>query len=360
MWQITGQNKIVSLLQRSLEQGSLAHAYLFVGPPHVGKMTLAINLAQAVNCDGAERPCGECVPCRKIASGKHADVQIAGITQQANSDEKSKTEISIDQVRAIQHSSNLPPFEGKYRVYIIDGAEQLSIEAANCLLKTLEEPPERVIFILLTINDRDRLPATVVSRCQRLQLFPLAVAEVVTALVERWGIEQQKAELLARLSHGCLGWAVTAASDATVLEQRRNLITRLLEVVQTGDERFVYAGQLALQFGRNRDSVYHVLSLWLDWWRDALLVKTGNNEAVTNTDFLPTLSEMAQRYSLPQIRSVIGGIQDVEKQLRQNANAQLALEVMMLNIPKREKVGEDLGDKIYEGVRVSGLRGKYS
>lgn len=336
MWQTIGQTKIVSLLQRSLEQRSLAHAYLFVGPPHVGKMTLAINLAQAVNCESADRPCGKCVPCLKIASGKHADVQVVGVARDEKSEDKTKTEIGIDQVRDIQHSSSLPPFEGKYRVYIIDGAEQLSMEAANCLLKTLEEPPEKVIFILLTINDRDRLPATVVSRCQRLQLSPLTVAEIEAALAERWSIELQKAKLLARLSHGCLGWAVTAALDAAVLEQRASLINRLLEVTQSGDERFVYASQLATQFSRDRDSVYRVLDLWLDWWRDVLLVKAGTIEAVTNIDFEKTLSEMAERHSLSRLRSVIGGVQDAGKQLRQNVNAQLALEVMMLNIPGKE------------------------
>ncbi|GAI32367.1 unnamed protein product, partial [marine sediment metagenome] len=189
----------------------VAHAYLFVGPPHVGKMTLALNLAQALNCEAVEPPCGECLPCQKIASAKYVDVQIIGLTTDGDSVEaKPRTEISIDQIREMQHSASLPPFEGKYKVFIIDGAEHLSSEAANCLLKTLEEPVGRVIFILLATNDK-LLPATVISRCQRLELPPLAVSEVEAALNSRWGIESQKAKLLARLSHGCLGWALSAA-----------------------------------------------------------------------------------------------------------------------------------------------------
>jgi len=114
------------------------------------------------------------------------------------------------------------------------------------------------------------------------------------------------------------------------------MIDRLLEAVNAGDARFVSAAQLASQFSKDRDSVYEVLGLWLDWWHDLLLVKTSNAELVTNIDYTQTLSGLAQGYSLARIRSVIDGIQSVERQLRQNANAQLALEVMMLNIPETE------------------------
>lgn len=151
MWKVVGQTRAVSLLQHSLERGLLAHAYLFVGPPHVGKMTLALNLAQALNCEAAAPPCGECAACQKIALVKHADVQVIGLVDGSNSVEaRSRAEIGIDQIREIQHSSSLPPFEGRYKVFIIDGAELLSTEAANCLLKTLEEPVDRVMFILLS------------------------------------------------------------------------------------------------------------------------------------------------------------------------------------------------------------------
>ena len=186
MWQVIGQTRAVSLLQRSLETDSLAHAYLFVGPAHVGKMTLALNLAQALNCEKAESPCGQCAPCLKIASAKHADIQIIGLSQHGDSAEtKSRVEISIDQIRQVQHSASLPPFEGRYRVFIIDGAELLSNEAANCLLKTLEEPVDKVVFILLTTNEQ-LLPTTVISRCQRGELLPMSATDIEEALNKSW------------------------------------------------------------------------------------------------------------------------------------------------------------------------------
>ncbi len=206
-WQVIERSKVVPLLQSSLEHGRLPNAYLLVGPAHVGKMTLALDLAQALNCEAAHPPCGKCDACRKIAAGKHADVQVIGLSNGNSKEAKTKTDISIEQVRNMQHDASLPPFEGKYKVFIIDGAEQLSNEAANCLLKTLEEPVGKVIYILLTINEK-LLPLTVVSRCQKLELLPIAAEEIEAVLREKWQIEPTKARLLSRIAHGCLGWAV--------------------------------------------------------------------------------------------------------------------------------------------------------
>ncbi|TES81600.1 MAG: AAA family ATPase [Dehalococcoidia bacterium] len=338
MWQLVGQDRAVTLLQRNLERGSVAHAYLLVGPPHVGKMTLALELAQALNCEAAEPPCGECDPCRKVASGKHADVQVIGLDTGGNSNDKPRAEISIDQVREMQHSSSLPPFEGRHKVFIIDGAELMSNEAANCLLKTLEEPSEGVIFILLTAND-SVLPDTVVSRCQRLELRPLPTSQVETTLSERRSLESAKTELLSRLCHGRLGWALTAADDDGLLQRRDQLMEKLVEVIRGDNElRFDYAAQLAAQFSQNRASVQEVLDLWLDWWRDLLLVKLGATDTITNVDHEAELADMERGYSLAQIRAFINSIQAAGEQLRQNANPRLVLEVLMLGIPGRSAV----------------------
>ena len=342
MWQVIGQTKAVSLLQRSLEAGSLAHAYLFIGPAHVGKMTLALNLAQALNCETAEPPCGQCASCQKIAATKHADVQIIGLSSnEASAEAKLRVEISIDQIRQVQHSANLPPFEGRYKVFIIDGAELLSIEAANCLLKTLEEPVGKVIFILLATNER-LLPATVVSRCQRVELLPMPVNEVETALNRNWGVESKKAELLAKLSRGHLGWAVSATTDDGLLQQRTEWLNRLHDIINADcEERFAYAAQLAAQFSQNRGLVQERLDLWLGWWRDLLLVKVGSTGDITNIDRLDTFSDMTRSYSLAQIRAFIQNIRAAGGQLRQNANPRLVLEVLMLSIPEVEKHSEE-------------------
>lgn len=320
------------MLQRSLATDSLAHAYLFVGPAHVGKMTMALNLAQALNCPDSEPPCGECPSCLKIASGKHADVQV--IVMNGDDPEENRTKIRGIQIDELQRSANLPPFEGKCKVFIIDGAEFLSITAANRLLKTLEEPVGKVVFILLTVDDK-LLPPTVISRCQRVELFLTPANQIEEALKTKWGVEPEKAKLISRLAHGCLGWAVSAALDDSLVRQRDEWLDRLLEVAGSdAEERFAYAAQLATQFSQNRAQVYSRLNLWLDWWRDLLMMKVGSLDSIANVDRLETMSDAAGGLSLGQIRSFIQSIRSTGDGLRQNASAKLALEVLMLDIPE--------------------------
>jgi DNA polymerase III subunit delta' len=335
LWQVVERSRAVPLLKSSLERGRLPNAYLLVGPAHVGKMTLALTLAQALNCETAEPPCGECTACRKIVAGKHADVQIIGLSSGNTKDAKTKTDISIDQVRAIQHDASLPPFEGKYKVFIIDGAETLSNEAANCLLKTLEEPADKVIYILLTTNEQ-LLPITVISRCQKLEMLPIAPENMDKVLQERWQMDSAKAKLLSRLSHGCLGWAITTAQDDKVLDERKAKVDNIAGVLNSGlIERFAYADQLANRFAQNRQSVQDELELWLDWWHDLMLVKAGSPDKITNIDYEKEISRIAEGYTLGEIRLFIKKLQEAMAQLKYNASPRLVLEVLMFNITGR-------------------------
>jgi DNA polymerase-3 subunit delta' len=334
MWQVIGQDRAVSLLQNGLEAGTLAHAHLLVGPAHVGKMTLAVNLAQALNCESDERPCQQCTSCKKIASANHADVQVIGLLQ--NNETAGAKLISIDQIKQLQHAANLPPFEGKHKVFIINEAELLSMEAANCLLKTLEEPVDDVTFILLTTNDR-LLPETVISRCQRLELRPLATSEIESVLITNRDIEAERARLLAGLARGCPGWALAAAGDDTLVQHRDETITQLIRILDADyEERFAFVSGLAAQFAQNRATVYDMLELWADFWHDLMLVKMDGISIITNIDRKDELIRIAGNYRLSQIKNCIRSIQATAVQLRQNANTRLALEVLMLDIPGKE------------------------
>lgn len=330
MWQIAGHEKAVGLLDSSLKGGKLAHAHILVGPPHVGKMTLAMNLAQALNCEEDEKPCGICPQCLRIGGGKHADVQVIGVDGRA--------EIGIDQIREMEHAASLRPFEGRHRVFVIDGAEHLSREAANCLLKTLEEPPPQVQLVLLAANERLLLP-TVLSRCRKLELRPLALPVVERALIERWGVDERRARSLARLSSGCLGWAVGALADEHILSERSEKLARIIRLASEGrEERFAYAANLANQFSRDRESVRELLSLWTGWWRDLLLVKGRCGDFTVNVDEEATLYGEAEAYCLREIKGFIDSLQQAVAQLGQNANPRLVLEVLMLSMPRRKAV----------------------
>jgi len=341
MWQTVGQDRAVAALQRALRPkadpplaeagGRRAHAYLLAGPPQVGKATLARELAQALNCDGAEPPCHECTPCRRIAAGIHADVQT--VTVEASGDGAVHKDISIDQIREVGRSVSLRPFEGRCRVIIIDPADAMNEAAQNAFLKTLEEPPPDVVFLLITARPQ-LLRATIRSRCQRLDLRPLPVAAAQAALIERWGLPERRAEVLARLSRGRLGWALAAQADEEMMRARREALMDIRNLAQCSlAERFARAGDLAGRFGRQREAVLEVLDLWGQWWRDVLLGATGCQEAITNVDLADILRAEAARYDPRQVASFLRSLAAARRRLEENVNPRLALEVLLLDLP---------------------------
>jgi DNA polymerase-3 subunit delta' len=327
MWQLTGHSRATTLLQQSLRNGQLSHAYLFVGPARVGKFTLALNLAQAVNCDSENRPCQECTSCRRIATSKHSDIHIVDLIS------VEKKEIGIRQIAEMQTAAHLPPFEGKYKVFIFDRAEMLSHEAANSLLKTLEEPPPNTLIILLTTKESALLP-TITSRCQRVELRPLPLGTVRDVLAKDHQITHDKADLLARLSRGCLGWAIMALRDESLLSDREQRLADFARLCAAGTgDRLAYAADLAGLFSKGRDKVSDVISAWLQWWRDLLLIKCGNSQWIINVDQEAMLSRQAERVTPESIAAFMRDIRTAGEQLEQNANPRLALEVLMLRMP---------------------------
>ncbi|MFC1998210.1 ATP-binding protein [Chloroflexota bacterium] len=327
MWNIFGQPKAVDLLKSSVEQHRLSHAYLFIGPAHIGKGTLALNLAQAVNCTEEDLPCGVCALCSRIASGANSDVQVISLTLGAK-------EIGIDQIREAQHTASLKPYESKWRVFIIDGADRLSVEASNSLLKTLEEPPNNVLLILSAVHKGQILP-TILSRCQIVELHPVAAPVIDKALIEKWEVDGEKARHLSRFCNGSIGWALMAYDDESVVEGRAEIVDRIVELTSASiSDRFAYAAEQATFFGQDKEAVFEVLSLWICWWRDVLLVKQGCVDLISNIDRIDMLEKSAGQYDVAQIAGFIKSIDSAIYNLHRNANPRLALEILMLDIPK--------------------------
>lgn len=318
---IIGHDWAVSLLLRSVERGNASHAYLITGIDHIGKSTLARILAQALNC--VEQPgfCGQCRACKLIAAGKHPDLHL--VAPEGNA-------LKIDQVRALQHDLALAPMEGRCRVAILEGMDRATPEASNALLKTLEEPPPHVVVVLIAPEAELLLP-TIVSRCQLIALRPLSAEAVRAALVERWKVDGERAETLAHLSGGRLGWAVMATLDESLLARRAQWLDDLMRLTGQGHvERFAYAETLSSDPRAARET----LQLWQTWWRDVMLLASGSDSTLTNSDHRAALREHASLFGVDRARAAACRLAQALWQLDHNANARLAIEVLMLDLPK--------------------------
>lgn len=340
-WQVIGHAWAVRALARSVATDRVAHAYLFTGPHAIGKTTLARALAQALQCTAENRPCGACAACQKIARNRHPDVQIVeGVPVGYKFDEKApppplrsndseRRILKIDQIRAVQHDVSRSPFEGRWKIIILRRFEEANEEAANAFLKTLEEPPSHTRLIL-TARDASLLLPTIASRCQVFALRPLALAQVESALIERWQVEPAQARLLAHLSGGRLGWAVRASADHALLDARSAQLDALDGVLREGRaERLERAGGLS----KETDTLPALLEQWIGWWRDVLLVQNGESARVTNIDRAENLRDHAARFGLEEVHGAVKALRATAQYLTQNVNARLAMEVLLLNLP---------------------------
>jgi DNA polymerase-3 subunit delta' len=237
--------------------------------------------------------------------------------------------IKIEQIRRLQREAVLAPYEGRYRVLILRHIDRATLEAANSLLKTLEEPPAHVV-LGLTATCADVLPETVISRCQRFDLRPATYSVVEEALQSR-GVPSTKAQLLARLSGGRIGWAFHACEDGAVLQQRQQDLEQLLELLSA--ER-VARLDFAWKASHDRASVRRQIEQWTSWWRDLLLLWGQDEHNVVNIDRLGELRVLAERGTLPQIWAGLKALRTAAAQLEDNVNVRLALEGLSLNLPR--------------------------
>src|SRR6266567_3819074 len=279
-WNIVGHEHAIDLLRRTLAVQQVRHAYLFTGPDHIGKALLVHRFAQTLLCTGGPDP------------------QVAP--------------------------------EAPCNVCIIQGAHEMNLQAANCLLKTLEEPEPDVV-LLLTAPDAGLLLPTILSRVQQVPMHLLTAAQIEAALEKTWSVDTGEAALIAALAAGRMGWAVQAVEDEDLLIERRTQLETLAALPRVGNvQRFEIAQRLSADPEKTRA----ILELWLLWWRDMVLAAHKCLDLTVNVDMRHVLEQQAATVGMRESERMVHAILDTMEALDQNVNTRAALEVLMLDVPK--------------------------
>jgi len=328
-WGIVGHEHTIDLLRRALVAQRVQHAYLFTGPEHIGKTLLAQRFAQTLLCTGGsdphlvpQNPCGICLSCRKVLHSNHPDVHIIARAPD-------KQFILIEQVRGLQSDSARKRLEGRYNIFIIQGMHEMNVQAANCLLKTLEEPEPSVV-LLLTAPDPGYLLPTILSRVQQVSMHVLTTAQIQAALEQHWEVGPQEAVLIAALAAGRMGWAVQAAEDDNLLAERKEQLETLTGLLAASTvQRFEVAQRLSGDADKLRD----ILELWLLWWRDIVLAANNSLDLIVNVDVRDLIAKQAAKLGPVKAERMVRAILRTMEALEQNVNARVALEVLMLDLP---------------------------
>jgi DNA polymerase-3 subunit delta' len=309
---IRGNKEAVSFLRESASSGRVANAYIFSGQEGIGKTFTALAFAKAINClspDG-DLSCDRCPSCKKIDSSNHPDVFVI-------SPEKKGASVKIDDVRAVIKDTGLKPYEAKAKVYIIDEADSLTEEAANALLKTLEEPSAASVLILITERPTALLP-TIRSRCQIVNFFPLDGASIEELLAASHNVDSVKARLLGRISCGSLSKALEL-KDSGFFDKRERIINALSSDTFSD-----------LDFDKTpRADLKAVLDIMLTWYRDILVMKAGDRKLV-NVDKEGLISAEARRIGFAKLDGILKRIMLTQTYLDQSANPKLAIAALGL------------------------------
>jgi DNA polymerase-3 subunit delta' len=325
---VVGHRQVIDLLRQAVSRGRVPQSLLLAGPDGVGKRTTAVALAQAVNCPRRDEgdACGQCPTCLRIANGTHSDVVMLDRGEDASIGIRTLRDRLLDVV-------GYRPFEAARRVFIIDGADDLTKEAQDALLKTLEEPPSASILILVTAFPDALLP-TIQSRCRRLRFGPLSEADVARVLVRHAGVEAGRAAVLAAMSGGSVARALAEADDALGADRQT-----ALGILEAARQRSIgprlRAAAALVQHGskrRDREALDARLAALATLTRDLGAVLAGTSAALANLDLEPELRALAASFDPARLDDAFGSVADARRALDRHASPKIVADWLAVRL----------------------------
>lgn len=324
---VVGHERPKAILQAALKSGRLAHAYLFHGEDRIGKRLIAIRLAQAIHC---ERPpagddtdcCGDCRACRQVTQATHPDFLVI-----APDPEQATPQIKIEQIRDLESQVIYRPLISSRKVCILDGADRLTVGAANALLKTLEEPPSLSLFLLISSRPM-ALPSTIRSRCQAVRFTAPRPDEVEAELKRRSRFSEAEARLVAMSCGGRIGEALDADLEQVRTEQRERMGLVSEEILSSPSEILAVAESFAKQ-----DKAAEALQWLAGWIRDIILVRVAADpRTLVHEDQIARLQAVAEQADVDKLLALAQDLERYEQQSTRNLNLQLVLENVLLQL----------------------------
>jgi DNA polymerase-3 subunit delta' len=326
--EVVGQEQIKEHLQNAIRLDKVSHAYIISGERGTGKEFIAKTFAITLQCEAREdtEPCLTCHACKQALGNNHPDIKF--ITH-----EKPNT-IGVDDIRnQINGDIVIKPYSGPKKIYIIDEAEKMTVQAQNALLKTLEEPPEYAVVLLLTANLEVFLP-TIVSRCVCLSMKPVPDKELRQYLMESMSLPDYKADICVAFARGNIGKAKLLASSEEFEKVKDEALVLLKNIGTMEISEIITAIKKISEYKFEVGDYLDILSIW---YRDVLLFKaTRDINSLIFRDELPYIKRVADTYAYEGIEEIIKGLEKAKARLHANVNFELTIELLLLTIKENE------------------------
>jgi len=326
---IVGHNKIIEHLKNAIKMDKVSHAYIINGEDNSGKMMLAEAFAMALQCEeGNPEPCGNCRSCRQTKERNQPDIIFIG--QDEMMEEKKTKSISVDEIRTLLNNDIvIKPYSSKYKIYIVDHAEKMNVQAQNALLKTIEEPPAYGVILLLTSN-ADSFLQTIRSRCILLNIKTVEEEQIKKHLMKKYQVPDYKAEICAAFAQGNVGKAIQLASSDSFNEMKQDV----LSLVKKMEEVEIYELPLTIKnINTYKQSMEEYLDLMTLWYRDVLYLKsTDDVNNLIFKDEVYDIKKQAAKKSFSGIENILQAIELTRTRLKANVNFDLVIEMLLLAI----------------------------